>query len=641
MAAAPVIDGKIDTLEKQLIVAADPKERAQLMLDLSWALRNTDTSQSLHLANEALLLSLDNNYPELLVACYRNLGYCHLVLSHTEEAIQNLRNGLQAAARNYDRPAEALLFTILSFVHGQLGEYEDSVHYAGKSYAIAESTQNRPVMAEGFFALGTCNLDMGNFDQALKIFEQAEIIFKEVKDDNGQARALMGVGIVHRHFGSYGRALEYLLKAQDVFVSQKDKLNLARTKYEIGAVYQALENFEESLRAYYESLRIFEELGNRYGEATTLLNVALLFLDTGEVDECFVVLFRAQKLATDIRAKPKLCLAHKYLAESFADNNNFENAYDHHVSYHRLTEQMFTYEARAKLLNQQLSFVTEKAKSEAEILKIKNSELALKNNELERALELTNDSIAYASRIQGALLPSEQDLKKLLPNSFVYFKPRDVVSGDFYWVTEWNDYIVIAAVDCTGHGVPGAFMSVLGQSLLGQIVKEKYNYVPANILSNLDIRLTDALQNQSNVSEVYDGMEAGIVTINLEDRTMQYAGANIPLYISTGNGLITVAPTSMALGGRSRSAKVKEFQNHVIPFNSGDIIYLFSDGFRDQFGFEDDSKQKYSTKRFQRLLSQMYSVDMPKQKEMLATEFDNWRGRFKQLDDVMVVGVKF
>lgn len=631
----------IDTLEKQLLVAADPRERAQLMMDMGWALRNRDTKRALHLATEALLLSQENQYFDLLGYCYRNVGYCYYVLSNADQAMHHLREGLQAVGRLRDRFGEASLVNIMSFVYGQLGEYEDSVHYAAKSYSICESIQNRPGMAHGLFALGTCNLDMGNYDQALKIFEQAEQMFLEQKDENGQARALTGMGVSHRHFGSYGRALEYLTKAQGIFQKQTDRFNEARVKYEVACVYQSLENFDEALKEFHDSLRVFDQLGCQFGEVTAMLNVAMLFHEIGQTDETMILLFRALQMATAIKAKLKISLAYKYLAESFADSGDFEKAYDHHVNYHKITEQMFTYEARAKLLNQQLSFVTEKAKSEAEILKIKNTELGQKNTELERALELTNDSIAYASRIQGALLPSEADLKQLLPNSFVYFKPRDVVSGDFYWVTEWNDYIVIAAVDCTGHGVPGAFMSVLGQSLLGQIVKEKYNYVPAKILSNLDVRLTDALQNQSNVSEVYDGMEAGIVTINLEDRTLQYAGANIPLYISTTNGLITVAPTNVALGGVRRNGKVKDFQNHVIPFNGGDIIYLFSDGFRDQFGMEEESKQKYSSKRFQRLLGQMYSMDMPQQKETLAREFDNWRGRFKQLDDVMVVGVKF
>ncbi len=636
-----MIAATAEELEKQLLVTSEPKQRVQVMLDLGWQLRNTDTKRAHVYSSDALAIIEEYNYEEHLATCFRNLGYCTMVQGNQDTALLYLRQSLQYFARHRDRVSEGLVMSFISMAYAQQGDYEESVNYASKSYQAYEEQNHTVGLGWGLAVLGYCHLDMGNYDQALNTFEKGYAHFSDAREEQGMAFSFTGIGTVHKHFGSYGRALEYLTQAMRYAEKHANRLSHARSLLEIGRVHQLLGNRVEALRDYNEALQEFEFIGNGHGQVSCLLDVGRAFLDQAEVDQAFVVLFKAQNIAKEIKSRPKLAQAYKHLSAAYALQDHYEEAYQNHLSYHQLTEQIFTYEARAKLLNQQIGFLVEKSRSEAELLNLKNGELSQKNTELVRALELTNDSIVYASRIQSALLPTEKDLRDLLPNSFIYYKPRDIVSGDFYWLTEWNDYIVLAAVDCTGHGVPGAFMSVLGQTLLSQVVKEKYNYVPANILQSLDNRLNNALQHSSGglMGDVHDGMEAGIVTINLEDKTLQYAGANIPLYLCTSNGLITISPTHASLGGGGREEK--EFQNHIIPFNTGDALYLFSDGYRDQFGLDANNKQKYSTKRFQRLIEQVYPLHMQDQKIALSNEFDNWRGKLKQLDDVMVVGIKF
>jgi serine phosphatase RsbU (regulator of sigma subunit) len=617
-------------------------EREQVLnqLAIAWEMHNFDLKRSLQMSQEASRQARELQFPVGLAYSYRNIGFVHYLQADYENALRQLQMALRIFIKIREREGEGSVNQALSYVYIRIGDYAEAVSSMMKAHQIAEVLGRRNEEAQAENGLGLVNVEMDNLDQGIKHFQRSESLFAELHDEAGRADALDGIGRVYRKRGSYGRSLEFHLQALAMHEKSNNLIGKARCLLFLGRVYQNLEDFSTALSHYHQSLRINDNIGDRFHEVACLIDVGSLLLDQNYIDEAFVVLFKALSQAGDIRSKPKVYQAQKLLSQAYEYAGNFERAYEHHLEFHELRERVYSEEARGKLRNQQVSFATEKTKSEAEIYRLRNIELARTNTDLERVLELTNDSIAYARRIQDALLPNEGEMKLLLPDSFVYYRPRDIVSGDFYWITEWNDRIILAAVDCTGHGVPGAFMSVLGQSLLNQVVKENYTYIPGQILQKLDERLLAALQ-QTGSTDIADGMEAAIVTINVEDRTAQYAGANIPLYLVNSSGLTVIPATSASLGGGLRRAtEEKTFTTHTLSLGEGDTMYLFSDGFRDQFGANASNKLKYSTKRFQRLLIDMFPLPMDKQKETLAREFDAWKGRFKQLDDVMVLGVR-
>ncbi len=295
-------------------------------------------------------------------------------------------------------------------------------------------------------------------------------------------------------------------------------------------------------------------------------------------------------------------------------------------------------------------------------LEKQKDEITNQKNEIENKNKDITSSINYASRIQMALLPPIDIMQDLLSESFVFYKPRDIVSGDFYWLRQKGKYIVIAAADCTGHGVPGAFMSMLGVSYLNEIVSRIRLSKASAILDELRDKVKTSLHQKGRENDTQDGMDIALCVINTETLVMDYAGAHTPLYIIrnssdedpfnviatdnvqnphykyTSEGeckLLQIKANKMPIGIYPRE---KKFESKRIQLVNNDIIYLFSDGFMDQFGGE--NSEKFKSKRFKKLLMDIQVNPMPKQKEILADTFGKWKGKNMQIDDILVIGAK-
>jgi len=246
------------------------------------------------------------------------------------------------------------------------------------------------------------------------------------------------------------------------------------------------------------------------------------------------------------------------------------------------------------------------------------------------------DSIKYAKRIQEAFLPSEETVTTLLKDAFILYKPKDIVSGDFYWIEKKDNKILFAVVDCTGHGVPGAFMSIIGFNGLNQIVNE-YNYTkPSEILTHLNKNISDTLRQKVEDSKIRDGMDVAICSIDLENNTLEFAGAFSPLFI-VRNGQVLKTRGDKHPIGNFVGVEDYEFTNHHIDLLPNDKIYIFSDGFVDQFGGPRGKKLKYNA--FRKLLLDNYEKPMPSQKQAIDTFFEEWRSGYEQIDDVCMIGV--
>jgi serine phosphatase RsbU (regulator of sigma subunit) len=246
------------------------------------------------------------------------------------------------------------------------------------------------------------------------------------------------------------------------------------------------------------------------------------------------------------------------------------------------------------------------------------------------------DSIIYAKRIQEAILPAEEVFSSYLQNSFVLYKPKDIVSGDFYWIERKKNKILFAVVDCTGHGVPGAFMSIIGFNGLNQIVNEYNISQPAEILNHLNKIITNTLRQRKDETKIRDGMDMSICCIDLENNKLEFAGANNPIFIVRNNEVLEVMADKHPIGNYIGEDEFR-FTNHNIELQSNDRIYLASDGYADQFGGPRGKKLKYN--QFREILLKNKHLPMKDQKEMLNTMFEEWRGDLEQIDDVCVIGI--
>lgn len=265
----------------------------------------------------------------------------------------------------------------------------------------------------------------------------------------------------------------------------------------------------------------------------------------------------------------------------------------------------------------------------------RTAEVTEQKGEIERKNRDILDNLNYAKRIQSAILPETSLIHNSLPDSFILYRPKDIVSGDFYTFSHKDNRILLSVADCTGHGVTGAFMSMIGSSQLNQIINERGITQPAKILNHLNTGIAEALKQ--NATDVNDGMDIALCSFSPDTRSLEFAGANRPMWLIRGGEWFEIKPDKLAIGG-FRVQREAVFTNHEIQLQPGDAIYLFTDGFADQFGGPDGKKML--SKRFRELLISMQSESMQEQERKLNHYFDKWKNSLEQVDDVLVIGIR-
>jgi serine phosphatase RsbU (regulator of sigma subunit) len=266
-----------------------------------------------------------------------------------------------------------------------------------------------------------------------------------------------------------------------------------------------------------------------------------------------------------------------------------------------------------------------------------NKQLEFQKGIIEEKNKDITDSIKYARRIQEAILPQEHHLKQVVPNIFVLYKPKDIVSGDFYWFSQKGDNVLIAAGDCTGHGVPGALMSMLGSSFLNEIVNEREVLQPSRILDEVKSKIISILNQRNSELGSKDGMDIALINLDLANNKLQYAGAFNPFWVIRNGELIEIKADKFPIGNYAELT-LNKFTNHNFDLLPGDRIYLFTDGYSDQFG--GPMKKKFKYRQFKDLLISLPEGGMETQKNILNRTIEDWKGDLEQVDDILVIGIR-
>lgn len=264
-----------------------------------------------------------------------------------------------------------------------------------------------------------------------------------------------------------------------------------------------------------------------------------------------------------------------------------------------------------------------------ELIELQKVELELKDKNI-------TDSLIYAQRIQEALLPSETYFRKHFEDSFIFFKPKDIVSGDFYWIGEKGDKVFVVAADCTGHGVPGALMSMIGLKIIEKTINEDNIEIPSKILAVMNIGLEKTFSREKNIGTIIrDGMDIGLCIIDRKRKKVEYAGAFLPLYLIRDGSIVEIMADKIIIG---MNPEGQPYTDHEIDLLDNDIFYIFSDGYVDQFGGSENKKFMY--RRFRYLLLTIHSFPVNDQKAILEENIKTWMGLNEQVDDMMVIGFR-
>lgn len=490
-----------------------------------------------------------------------------------------------------------------------------------------------------YYVAGTIYKDLKKFEEAEAYYLKA-VEWDTREKSNWSGRVLAGLATVYAESSEYEKALTYSFKSLERLRSEDNNIGESRALSDIGVIYKKQKNYTKALEYLQQALNIRIKENFKQFVITSYLEIASLHSETNNPQEAIVNLEKGMVYAIEIKQIAKLVRIYADLANNYKCIGDFEKATFYLEKQLDVTTEVNKAEVDNRINNLHNTLVKEK---EEEIERLRNVELKNAYHLISEKNKEITDSINYASRIQQGILPSPAELTNTLKEHFVLYKPKDIVSGDFYWCKKVNpagtdlNVGAIAAIDCTGHGVPGAFMSMLGQTLLNQSGKSGEVTSPADALNYLNKELPKNLKSQDKQQSIKDGMDCTLVAIEFNSRFLLYAGANNPLWIVRNNELIELAPEKQAISASDEIEK-RPFKNTEFLLKANDMVYLFTDGYADQFGGPKGKKFKYSN--LKDLLIRISGMNMDDQKQNLETEFENWRGSLEQVDDVLIIGIR-
>jgi tetratricopeptide (TPR) repeat protein len=572
------------------------------------------------------------------ITALTNLSVVYQNLSDYGKSLDCLFESLKLNKLLKDSEQDGFIYVNIAIIYQEQGQYKLSEEYNFKGLEIFTKLKRDDILANIHNNLGITYKGLGKYDLALKHYNEALQLYKKVGMDATSSMILHNIGGVYYEMKMYDKALQCQNAALAEALAQNDIYYAARCYMSIAEINNALGKFDLAKKYALKGM----EMSRLSGDKDELRNCYITLSDIYSASGDFINAYLYQKQVQNISDSINNDAINKRIGQMQAmyEADKKQNEIDLLTKDNVIQSERIT---RQKIINYTvlgglflvlfLAFMSyrryrEKKKAHKEISDQKEI-IEEKNKEI-------LDSIHYAKRIQRALLASDNLLKKSLPEFFVLYKPKDIVSGDFYWATEAESKFLLATCDCTGHGVPGAFMSLLNISKLNETVIERKISQPDQILNQVRNEIIKALNPDGNETNAKDGMDAVLCAFDLQNMQLQFAAANNPLILIRNNQLIEYRPDKFPVG--MHQGEQKFFTLQTIKLQKGDCIYTFTDGFADQFG--GDKGKKLMSKNFKDILLKESSFPFEKQKADLNILFENWRGNIEQIDDVLVIGVR-
>lgn len=588
-----------------------------------------------------LAISIGDKAGEVL--CRYNLRFLSLFSKGNQGSLDPSElKALDDLQKEIDQHEEAYVLSLnyQAYNYWFRGEYDKGFEYLFSALKLATSGTSLN-LGWNYYALGVFYFDTHDLENSGHYYAKALEQFTALHYQYGTARARTGLGTVAVHQNRFSEARELLNAAALIYRELSHAAGLSRALNDLGMIEKRNKNFRAASELFEESIKLRSELKHFQGLITTFTEMGEMHSWTGNYVEALDLLNRAVELAVEAGARQKRARLHKLLSEVYKLCGETQLALDHLESYHELITTLMSDEATNNIKKIQTRFEKEKAEQVAEIERSKNAELKSAYEIIERKNKDIEDSILYARRIQQGILPSDESIGKCFKDVFVFYRPKDIVSGDFYWLTsnnsEKNSLTSFAAIDCTGHGVPGAFMSVLGNTLLNQTIFNPGIIYPNDVLDYLNRELPRNLKSYGQELSIRDGMDMALCSFDLQHKKLYFSGANNPCWIFRIQEVIELAADKQAISAGTDFEK-KPFTRQEFDLKDGDLVVLFTDGFADQFGGPRGKKFKYKT--LKELLQKHSSEPLKQMRQILQTTFENWKGDLEQVDDVCLIGIR-
>jgi len=637
-------------------------------------------AEALEAYQKALTVHEHIGNQQVIAICYNNIGLIHAAQGRYAEALESYQKALAIFERIGNQQGLATCHNNIGNIHYAQGRYAEALEAYQKALAICERIGDQQGIASSYNNIGVIHYDQGRYAEALEAYQKALAICERIGDQQGIASSYNNIGNIHKAQGRYGEALESYQKALAILecIGNQDRVALSYTN--IGNLYQAQGLYAIARSYFQKALAIAQSLGLQdYLDD--------IYLHLAQTDSALAAsgqnhLWKSAYLHHRLYAAYKDSVRNE---ESIRKQAQLESQYEYDKKTALLKAEqekeraLATAQLRQRETQRNLSLLAlgialiglvtfailyRKIRQQRDLIQKQSDEIQQKNLALEQynaelkstnqALEESNriiqqqaetlseknqeilDSIRYAERIQRAILPSAEKWQRLLPESFLFYKPRDIVAGDFYWLEETERYIFLGVADATGHGVPGAFVSIVCANALHKAVLEEGLESPAEILWR--VREVVVSQLTQAGEKVKDGMDIALTRFAKQDRSRAvFAGANRPLWIVNAEGLLEVAGTRQPIGYVEEPKAFEEVELMLgsrVPV----MVYAFTDGIVDQMG--GPKGRKLLPKGLREWLLSLWNQPVAKQAESLTALFEAWRGERPQIDDVTVVGVR-
>jgi serine phosphatase RsbU (regulator of sigma subunit) len=571
------------------------------------------------------------------------------------------------------------------------GDYVKAIDYYQKSLNLGESKKINEAVLVALGNIGAIYISLNQDKKALEYQLRSLAIAKKINNINKLASIYNNLSLLYTRFRESDKALEYGNKSLEIYQKMNDQNGVCSAYGNIGNAYMALNNLDEALSNYIKNNELSIAVGNPYEECTSSMDIGEIYFKKKNYKMALPYFLKAEKLAMEIEDYTILKAVYKNLSEYYKVTNEPIKALDAHEKYSSVTETLYETNSKDELHKKEIEFEFNKRsvrdsiknaqgnllkdekikankaqiekdklfkialtvgfilvfifgivifnrfriiRKQKEIIEIKSKQTEEQKAIIENKNKEITDSINYAKRIQYTLLAHADFLSDQLGqnNYFTLFQPKDIVSGDFYWACEQDNKFFLAVCDSTGHGVPGAFMSLLNIGFLSEAINEKLIFKPNEILNYARERLINSISKE----EQKDGFDGVILCIDKDSNKISYASANNSPIIVRNGQIIELPKDKMPVG---KGERLEPFMLNDIQIQKGDMLYLYTDGYADQFGGPKGKKYKY--KQLNEQLVTINQLQLPDQSKALMKNFEDWKGNLEQVDDVCLIGIRF
>lgn len=571
---------------------------------------------------------------------YNNIGNTYANLGNYVDALTYFFKSLKLRERAKDSLGISVSYSNIGNILTEQRKLDESLNYQEKALKMIEGKGSGKLEAVILGNIANIYTSKKQYQKALVCNLKSIKISEEMQYPDGinTGRINIGSAYIEQHIPD--EALIYYLAALNSSIEMDDKESMIAAHNGVGNCYEQKKNYSEALKYYTKALAISKELDFKTGVLDAYGNLSSMNEKLGNFESALYYnkLYRSlkDKLLNEENMKQATELNTRYETDK-KEKEILLLTKDQQLKDRSLKEQRFVRIGLIVGLGFLLAlsfllFNRYRLKQKANlVLEKQKQEIHRKN------LEIT-DSIDYAKTIQEAVLPTPDKLNAFLPAHFIFYKPKDIVSGDFYWIGKKDNKVICAVADCTGHGVPGAFMSLLGHNILENVIQRAASIDPGSILTALNQEIVTRFSQGEEQHTVKHGMDIAIMSIDLPGQQLEYAGARNSLYLVRENTLTEIKADRMTTGIVKKSQEAIHYTNNTIGIQQGDIVYLFSDGFPDQKGGPE--KKKFFYQPFKELLIAIHALPLEEQKQKLDRTLREWVGTGEQIDDILVMGIK-